>query len=44
MNNHTHHLTPSIPTYYPDLPDFSKYNIRTEKGYSSDSEIVNLDT
>lgn len=34
----------TVLTYYPDLPDFSKYNIRTEKGYSSDSEIVNLDT
>lgn len=30
-------------TYYPDIPDFSKYNIRVEKGFSSDSEIVNLD-
>ncbi|KAL4464873.1 hypothetical protein ABPG74_011434 [Tetrahymena malaccensis] len=35
---------PSVYTNYPDMPDFSQYNIITEKGFNSDSEFVKLDT
>ncbi|KAL4507965.1 hypothetical protein ABPG72_021338 [Tetrahymena utriculariae] len=34
----------SVYTNYPDMPDFSQYNIITEKGFNSDSEFVKLDT